>query len=611
MRRFRRLLGYLRPYRKLFWASLIAAVVASVLDGLTLSLLIPFLRLLFGAGGALPEAPTAVERILFTLVGPLLSPETGGTALVAITTVIVIAVAAKNACGYAASYLGVSIQERVARDLRVNLYAHVQRLGLPFYQETRGGQLLTRFLSDTEQTRQAVSGSLVSVVRNGALVVVYVAILFALVWRLALVTLVLAPALAIGLRPLLRRVRARARAAADARGDVAAVLVEATTGVRLVKAHAAEGYERERFAASTEEHLRQLLRTQRLAMLASPLSETLGAVVLVLLLSIGIPVAGGGALRPEVFVAFVAIALRLMSPVKALSQFPAFASEAVAAADRVFEVLDREPDDVDAPSAASCPGLVDEIAFRDVWYRYGPERWVLRGIDMTVRKGEVVAIVGPSGAGKSTLVDLLPRFIDPERGAVLMDGVPLTNYSRCSLRRSLGIVSQETVIFNDTVRANIAYGDPAADPEVVETAARAANAHDFIMRLPDGYETKLGERGTRLSGGERQRIAIARVLLRDAPLLIFDEATSALDAGSERLVQQAIDRLLRDRTVLVIAHRFSTVVRADRIVVLDRGRIAETGSHAELAAAGGLYQRLHEHELDGRGLDLTPAGAPR
>ncbi len=596
MQRFRRLLGYLRPYRGWFAAGLIAALFASVLDGFTVTLLIPFLRLLFGAATAIPDAPTLVERVMHAVAAPLLGDGDARTALAAVTGLIVAVVLVKNMAVVMAGYLAVSIQESVARDLRVELYGHIQKLGLPFYQRTKGGQLLARVLSDSEQVRVGVSSALVSVLRNGALIVVYVGILFALSWRLALVTLPLAPSLALIMRPILKRVRARARDAAEARGVLAVVVAETVAGVRLVKTHTAEPYERRRFVEAARGHLRELLRAQRLAILASPLSETLGAVVIVLLLLIGMPGATGATMRPEVFVAFIAVTLRLMSPVKAMTQFPVLAAEALAGADRIFEMLDQEPDDVDPPDALTFPGLEREIVFDDVWYAYEPGRWALRGIDLTVGRGEVVAIVGPSGAGKSTLVDLLPRFIAPQRGAVLVDGVPLSTYSRRSVRQALGIVSQETVIFNDSVRANIAYAEPGATDAAVEAAARAANAHEFIVQLPDGYETQLGERGTRLSGGERQRIAIARVLLRDPPILILDEATSALDTESERLVQEAIARLLEHRTVLVIAHRLATVARADRIVVLDGGRLVEAGDHAKLVSAGGLYQRIHEFE---------------
>jgi subfamily B ATP-binding cassette protein MsbA len=316
--------------------------------------------------------------------------------------------------------------------------------------------------------------------------------------------------------------------------------------------------------------------------------------VLVLLLVLS-GLGGGAGLRPELFVTFVAVTLRLLSPMKALAQFPALMAEALAAADRVFAVLDRPPEDADPADALTFHGFGDALEFRGVWVAYEPGEWALRDVTLRIAPGEVVAIVGPSGAGKSTLVDLLPRFVEPTRGAVLADGVPLGRYSRRSLRAALGIVGQGTVLFNDTVRANIAYGDRAdASDAAIEAAARAANAHAFIERLRAGYDTVLGERGERLSGGERQRIAIARALLRDPPVLILDEATAALDAEAEREVQQAVARLMAGRTVLMIAHRLATIRGADRIVVLEGGRVVETGSHEALVAAGGLYGRLHE-----------------
>jgi subfamily B ATP-binding cassette protein MsbA len=455
-----------------------------------------------------------------------------------------------------------------------------------------------------------VSAALVSALQHVALIAVYLALLFALSWRLALVTLVLAPAVVLVMRPILGRMRTRIRTALDERGELTAIMSETVEGARVVKAHGAEGYESRRFTAAVERYFRGILKARRLSVLAGPVSETLGAVVFVLLLVAAGAGAGPQGLRPEVLVAFLAVSLRVLPPVKRLSQFPALAEHALGAAERVFEVIDRAPDEVDPPDAARFPGLERAIVFRDVWVAYEGDDWVLRGVDLTVRRGEVAAVVGPSGAGKSTLVDLLPRFVEPQAGEVLVDGTPITRYSRRSLRRALGIVSQHTVIFNDTVRNNIAYGEQAdAGDEAVREAAKAANAHHFIERLPQGYDTLLGERGMRLSGGERQRIAIARALLRDPPILILDEATSNLDTESEHLVQVAIGRLLQNRTVLVVAHRLSTVARADVIAVLDRGRVVEQGRHGELIRAGGLYQRLVSVELSRQAAGLGGSAA--
>ncbi len=601
MRGFGRLWGFARPYSGMLVVAFVAAVVASALDGVTFALLVPFLRVLFGgdAVGAAVGDVTVVERVLNDVAGLALA---GGrdAAFRNVVFLMVGAVILKNVFVYTAGSKAAFLSEAVARDLRSALYRHIQLLGLKFHQRMKGGQFVSRMVADVDQARQVVSESIISAVQNLFLVLVYVTILFALAWPLALMTLVLAPAIALLLRPILRGLRERMKDAVEQRGEAAAIAIETLEGARLVKAHAAEEYEQRRFDQAVGRYLSKAVGAKRLAVLSHPVSETLGAVLILLVLAAGVSRTGmeGLTVRPEVLVAFLAVTIRLLPPVKSLSQFPANAEHALVAARRVFEILDLPPDDIDPPSAATFPGLARRIEFDDVWFAYDPGTWVLRGVNLTVRLGEVVAIVGASGAGKSTLVDLLPRFIEPVRGEVRVDGVPLTRYSRRSVRRLIGIVSQHTVIFNDSVRANIAYGDEeGADLAAVEAAAQAANAHDFIVRLPQGYDTLLGERGMTLSGGERQRIALARALLRDSPIVVFDEATSALDSESDRLVREAVGRLLEHRTVLVIAHRLSTVSRADQIIVLDRGRIVERGRHDDLVAAGGLYQRLHMVEL--------------
>ncbi|MSR06705.1 MAG: ABC transporter ATP-binding protein [Gemmatimonadetes bacterium] len=595
----RRLLGYVRPYWALLGTCLGAAVIASTLDGLSFAMLIPFFRALFQAGT--PGSPVGVERMLDRLLHAILGPGTGAGVLRGVALILLVTILVKNFAAFTANHLGGRLQEYLARDLRRALYGHLQRLGLGFYHKARGGELLNRMLSDPEQAKLIVSNALVTALQNAVVVLVYLAIMFSISWRLALVALLVAPAIAGIMLPLLRRLRSRIRATLEQRGELAAIVAETVEGARLVKAHAAEPYERRRFDERMGNYVREVTVATRLSVMAHPLSESLGGAVIVLLLAVGTGTAVGPALRPELFLAFLAVTLRLLPPIKALAQFPVYAAQATASAERLFEILDLPPDDVDQPSARPFAGLKREIVFDDVWFGYRPGEWVLAGVQLRVGRGEVVAIVGPSGAGKSTLVDLLPRFIDPTRGAVTLDGVPTTAYGRQSLRRQLGIVSQQTVIFNDTVRANIAYGDQAsAGLPAIEAAARAANAHAFIERLPLGYDTPLGERGARLSGGERQRIAIARAILRDPPVLILDEATSALDSESERLVQEAIEHLMHGRTVLVIAHRLSTISRADRIAVLDRGVIMEQGSHDQLVTSGGVYQRLHSFELVGR-----------
>lgn len=603
MRRFNRLLGFLRPYAGVLGVTLAAAIVASVLDGLTFALLIPFLRLLFGASNAFTtEAPTVVERTLQWLVGFALE----GDRIAALRNVVLIILATfavKNVAVYVAGSRAAHIQEGVARDLRVELYRHIQKLGLEFFQRMKGGQLVSRVIADIEQARMLVSATLVSAIQNILLVLVYLVVLASLSWRLTLLTLLLAPCIALLMRPILGRIRSRMTRALHDRGEVTSIVSETAEGAKLVKAHAAELYERKRFEGAVGRYFDAVVRAQRLAVLAHPVSETLGVAVVLLMLVIvtAVGATGGETMRPELFLPFMAVTLRLLSPVKALSQFPVNAEISLSAADRVFEILDKRPDDVDSTGVREFPGLSSEIRFRDVWFAHDPGAWVLKNVNLTILPGEAVAVVGPSGAGKSSLVDLLPRFYDPQRGAVEIDGVPVTDYSRRSLRRAMGVVSQHTVIFNDTVSANIAYGDPDDTPlSAVRAAAEAANAASFIERLPDGYDTVLGERGMRLSGGERQRIALARVLLKDPPILILDEATSALDTESERLVQEAIARLMENRTVLVVAHRLSTVAMADQIAVLEAGCLVESGRHDQLLTAGGVYERLYSLEMAAR-----------
>jgi subfamily B ATP-binding cassette protein MsbA len=403
--------------------------------------------------------------------------------------------------------------------------------------------------------------------------------------------------------------------------DVNAHIQETLSGIRLVKSSSTEGYERERFHDLTLRYYNRFLRSEKLRALASPITEMLSAIGTVILLWFGARlVLVSGSLTGEEFVGFVILSLKLYSPVKYLAKFPALIQPGLVGAERIFEFLDAPVDIRDSTTARPFPGLKKEISFEGVSFEYRPGDPVLKDISFKVPKGTVVALVGPSGAGKTTILDLLARFYDVTEGSISVDGTDIRDYSLGGLRRSLGIVSQETILFHDTVRANIAYGSPGATQEEVERAARAAHAQEFIQQLPNGYETVVGERGTDLSGGQRQRLAIARAILRNPPILVFDEATSSLDTEAERLVQQAIERLLEGRTVFMIAHRLSTVQRADQILVLDRGRLVERGTHQSLLSAGGLYHRLYELQFSeedydpGRAdlhrFDPTPGGRP-
>lgn len=597
---FRRLATYLGPYRAIFGLSLACMVGAALFDAFSLTLLIPFLRSLFGQGEVLPGGGrNLAEKVIDFTVGGWIETGSELDTLRNICLVVLAAVVLKNLFLYGARFLGVIVQERIERDMRDEVFGRLERLPLAYFTKTKTGQLIARVLTDTRETKRIISFALADALRHSVTTVAYLGVMIALSWRLTVLATVLAPVLVVVLRPILRKLRSGFRVVYDEQGDLLSILQETVSGIRLVKSYGAEEHEERRFRDTSERFASGMIRTEAVRELASPLSEVLSAVVALVLLWIGANlVLGTGTMGPEQFLTFITVALSLISPVKALAAFPARAQSALAAADRFFEVVDAEAEPVGPEGDRQLEGFERSIRFDDVTFAYEEGRPVLEGIDFEVEKGDVVALVGPSGAGKSTLVDLLPRFMDPDSGRITLDGTDLREFTLDSVRARMGIVSQETVIFHDTVRSNIAYGAPETDDETVWRAARAANADAFVEELPRGLDTLLGDRGVRLSGGQRQRIGIARAILRDPPILILDEATSNLDTESERLIQRALDHLLEGRTVFVIAHRLSTVQGADRILVLDEGRLVDRGTHEELYERGGLYRRLYELQFE-------------
>jgi ATP-binding cassette, subfamily B, bacterial MsbA len=591
-----RLLRLIRPYRGLLGLGLLTTFLASLLDGFTLVVLIPLLKHLFGTAGELRTGSTRLEALVDRAIEPLVAGLSPGEAAGRLVVLLAAGLLLKNAMGYASTQISVRTQEGLVRDLRSRLFTHLLTLDLSFFQRTRAGQLISTLMTEIDQTKTVITSSLVSFFQNLVVVGTTLFILTQISVRLTLLTLAFVPFLVLGLQILLRRLRTHAKARARERGEITATVTERLGAIRLIRSYGEEAREAKHFAAQTDRYRKRVIRTQRFSSLTSPLTEVFSGFLVILIIWAGSRPGLIGLttpLAPEAIIVFLMAALRLASPLKTIASFPAAMAVTLASAERVFEFLDQPSTEMDRPGEEDAH-FEREIVFDRVSFRYGDGDLVLSDVSFRLSKGKVIALVGPSGAGKTTAADLLPRFYDPTAGQILMDGVPLTSLRRASLRALMGVVSQDTVLINDSVRANIAYGSPNATREQVEEAARAANAAAFIETLPHGYDTTLGERGTRLSGGQRQRIAIARALLRDPPILILDEATSALDTESERLVQQAIARLMRQRTVLVIAHRLATVRDADEIVVLDAGQVVQRGTHEELLRTGGLYRRLYD-----------------
>ena len=506
----------------------------------------------------------------------------------------------KGLGGYFSNYLMADVGQRVVRDLRNRLHAHMLSQSASFFSRRSTGQLLSRITNDVGQVQHVVAETIGDLLQESLALVGYGVLLFYYDARLALVCITGAPIIVYPLAQLGRRLRKTTRRSQEALEHLSHIAGESFAGHRIVKAFGAERREAAKFEGASSQLYRTSMTVTLIVSVLPPVMELLGGFAIAGALYYGSREIAAGRLTTGEFTAFIAALLLMYGPVKKLSRVNASLQQAIAAAERVFEVLDRHTEVVEKSGAAPLAPFQRTLEFDNVVFAYddGHARPILRGVSLTAQAGQMIAIVGRSGAGKTTLVNLIPRFYDVTGGAIRVDGIDIRDATLASLRAQIGIVTQETVLFDDTIARNIAYGRPDAPREAIEAAARAANAHGFIQSLPEGYQTTIGERGQRLSGGQRQRLAIARALLKDSPLLILDEATSSLDAESEQLVQEALVNLMRNRTSFVIAHRLSTIRRADAILVMDRGRIVEVGRHEDLLArSGSLYARLYELQL--------------
>ena len=590
MRDYLRLLRFVRPYLGKFLLATVCMAFSALFDGVTLAMIVP-----------LADKVLTNKKIIIPTKLPLfwegfidkLNNLSAVTLLNYMAIGIIILFFLKGIFGFLQGYMMSDIGQLVVRDIRAKLYAKLQTLSLEYFTRKRGGELISRITNDVKVVENAVSYGSTDLVYQTLQIIIFLFVTFFIYFKLALVSIILVPLISLPIIKVGHVLRKLSKRSQERMADINSLLYETIIGTRIVKAFNMEDYEIRKFNQINHDYYKISMKSIKRLLILSPSTEFLGCIAGIFVFFWGGKEVIAGKLSFGVFGLFLGSLLSLIRPFKKLSNVNSLNQQAVAASERIYEVLETEQTVVEKTDAIELGGFKNSVVFEGVWFNYG-EQEILKDINLGVEKGSMLAIVGPSGTGKTTLVDLIPRFYDPKKGRILIDGIDIREVSLRSLRQQIGIVTQETILFNDTIRANIAYGKTGASQKEIEQAAVQAHAHDFIKQMPSGYETIIGDRGMKLSGGERQRIAIARALLKNSPILILDEATSQLDSEAERVVQEALDRLVQGRTVFVIAHRLSTVRNAQRIIVVDKGRIAEHGSHSELLNREGLYRRLYQ-----------------
>ena len=600
---YMRLLGFARPIQKYAIPYFFYSLLYALFNSLTFLLIMPILKTMFDADYTfvyvekLPplafnqEYLTALFNYTYSHLFNEYNPE---NVLLMLAVVTIFVSLLSNLFRYLGSWTVENMRTRTLQRMRNEMFSKVVDMHVGFFSDQRKGDIISKITSDVGVVQFCITNTLQVAFREPFLIIGYTVMMVAISWELALFSVLFLPVVALIIGSIVKRLRHPARTSQQRMGELVSTLDESLSGIKVIKSYNATGYVKQKFYDLSEDLARLTLSMARRQQLASPMSEFLGISAVGVILVFGGSLVFKDALSPEGFIAFIAMFSQITRPVRTFIDQFSNINQGIAAGERIFSIIDAQSEIQDKPGAIELDGLKDKIEFRDIHFSYDGSREVIEGISFEIKRGETVALVGPSGGGKSTLSELIPRFYDVKAGDILIDGFSVRDYTQDSLRAHMSVVAQDTVLFNDTIEGNIAMGKAGATHEEIVEAARIANADCFIQEAPEGYQTNIGDRGVKLSGGQRQRLSIARAVLKNPEILILDEATSALDTESEKLVQDALNKLLVGRTSVVIAHRLSTIHNADKIIVVDHGRVAEQGTHTELLAKGGIYAKLIE-----------------